>query len=274
MIQSLVNLDAMKTEFQEFVTKNSLDLISIDLFDRQNRERLIPDEDSHEDLLSGLRSRQRILRLDPDCFNAELLLSYGFDSAHRITSISRSQFVQRFAEQLHPQGAEKPARFTTKPGGEGVRFNLVAALHGSIASPHTRSLAGANISDKLANHFETLSSYQQMFGSLNYCHAGDEVTILSPAAYLVDLLRIIDLAITVPNSTRPSAEAVKAARRKFDSGGSLSDKEINLLFEQNIPPGLTLNERRPDLGNIQLTTGNTYDEVPYLEIVAVLFCRP
>jgi hypothetical protein len=268
MTQSLLNFDSLQSEFREFVLQNNLDIISTDLLDRRNLERIGAAGGSQKDLISGLRGLQRILRIEPDCAIATLLLSHGMDSAHRITAMSRSRFVQRFADELGPQGTDRARRIYDKARVVKARVsNLVASLHGSIASRHATALAGSNISDDLANYFQTLSSYQTLFGSLNYCDPGNEVTILSPAAYLVDLLRVIDLAITVPNTTRPSAKVVMAARLKYDIGGSLSPDESRTLFEQNIPPGLSLNERRPDLGNILLTTENTFDEIPYLQIV-------
>ena len=274
MTQSLINLEGMKTEYKEFVETNNLDLISTDFFDRPNLDRLNLDTEKRSELLTGLRSRQRILRLDPASTNAELLLAEGFDSAHRITTISRSEFVKRFGDKFGEDGADKAREIYDKARLVKARVsNLVAALHGSIASPHKSALAGANISESVAQYFQNLSSYQTMFGSLNYCDPGDEVTILSPAAYLVDLLRVIDLAITVPNTSRPNAAAVKAARQKYDNNQALSPDETKILFEQNIPPGLSLNERRPDLGNIPLTTENTFDEVPYLQIVATVLLQ-
>lgn len=274
MTEPLVNFDAIKSDLREFVSRNDLDLIYTDLLDRRNLERIAADGEYQDDLMSELRGLQRLLRIEPDGAIAELLLSHGMDSAHRITTISRSQFVQRFANDLGPEGADTAGRIYDKALVVKARVsNLVAALHGSIASAHAMALTGSNISDGIPSYFQNLSNYQKLFGSLNYCDPGNEVTILSPAAYLVDLLRVIDLAITVPNSTRPDADTVEAARQKYDSGGTLSEDESRILFDQNIPPGLSLNERRPDLGNIPLTTNNTYDEVPYLQIVVQILLQ-
>jgi hypothetical protein len=88
----------------------------------------------------------------------------------------------------------------------------------------------------VADTFENLSSYQQIFGLLNYCDCSECKSILGPAAYLVDLLRIIDKAITQPNS-------------------------------KTIPKGLSFNDRRPDIAKIKLTCDNTNNLLPYLQIV-------
>lgn len=65
---------------------------------------------------------------------------------------------------------------------------------------------------------------------------------MGPAAYLVDLLRIIDKAVTQPNSTRYNQA-------------------------DNIPAGLKFFERRPDIAELPLTCSNTNSLVPYLKIV-------
>jgi Tc toxin complex TcA C-terminal TcB-binding domain/Neuraminidase-like domain/Salmonella virulence plasmid 28.1kDa A protein len=221
---------------------------------------------------AALRSLQRVLRIDPDETIAATLSVAGMDSAHRIAAVGRSQFIQRFAAALG--SADKARQIYDKATLIKSRVaHLTASLHGVMGSRYARALAGSNVGDDLTGYFQTLSSYQTLFGSLDYCDPGNGESILDPAAYLVDLLRIIDLAITVPNTTRPDAATVKAARAKYDQGTKLSDDEKRLLFAQNIPPGLRLDERRPDLGNIPLTGANTFNEEPYLEIVNAILTQ-
>ncbi|KVK96224.1 neuraminidase-like domain-containing protein [Burkholderia ubonensis] len=212
------------------------DAIAADLIHPQSLRRLKLAGPENVQTLARLRAAQRILRIAPDPTIAATLLSEGLSSAHQIAVMARSRFVSEIGSKLGADGETIARRVYDRSLLIKTRVShLVTSLRQSIGSPYFRACAGYNVGDDLDEYFQTLSSYQALFGSLNYCDAGNDPTILSPAAYLVDLLRVIDLAITQPNST--------------------------------IPPGLTLNARRPDLGNISLTGVNTFDEVPYLQIV-------
>lgn len=223
--------------FDDALTKLSdVGGVTADLIHPKTLHKLQLDEQANAPTLAQLRSLQRVLRIEPDPGIARVLLAEGLSSAHQITAMARSRFVREFGPKLGDDGEATARRLYDRSSLIKTRVShLIASLRGSIASPHFRALRGYNVSGDVQDYFETLSNYQTLFGNLNYCNAGEDPTILSPAAYLVDLLRTIDLAITQPN---PS-----------------------------IPAGLKLNDRRPDLGDIPLTDANTFDEVPYLQIV-------
>jgi Tc toxin complex TcA C-terminal TcB-binding domain/Neuraminidase-like domain/Salmonella virulence plasmid 28.1kDa A protein len=202
-----------------------------------------------DDDAQALRRLQRVLRIEPDRGRASVLLDAGLTSAHRITAGPRSRFVDEFGPRFGADGAAYAERIYDRARVVKARAShLVASVHSTMASRAHRGLAGRNVAPEVETYFQDLPSYQAMFGSLDYCSVADGDSILSPAAYLADLLRIIDLAITVPNTTR-------------------SDPS------KNIPPRLTLDARRPDLGEIELDAENTYTEVPYLEIVCRVLTR-
>ena len=52
---------------------------------------------------------------------------------------------------------------------------------------------------QLRDNFQSFPSYQQLFGSLDYLQCDPCQSISSPAAYFVDLMRIVDQYITQPN---------------------------------------------------------------------------
>ncbi|MGH3937742.1 MAG: Tc toxin subunit A, partial [Pseudonocardiaceae bacterium] len=75
----------------------------------------------------------------------------------------------------------------------------------------------------------SLPSYERLFGDLDF-RAGDESrTVYSPAAYLADLLQLLDDNFTTPALTQP--------------------------------------QRRPDLKNVVLDRESTFTESPYLDLV-------
>src|SRR6185437_7360066 len=70
----------------------------------------------------------------------------------------------------------------------------------------------------------------------DYCSCDECRSVLGAAAYLVDLLRIIDAYVTQPNSA-------------------------------TLPAGFTFADRRPDIGGIPLTCAATNDTFPMLRVV-------
>ena len=78
---------------------------------------------------------------------------------------------------------------------------------------------------------------EQLFGSQDYCTCDDCGSVLSPAAYLVDLLHFLD----PPAGTLPSG-----AKAPFE----------------------VLDRRRPDLAELKLTCENTNTVMPYTDLVA------
>ncbi|MGK7892451.1 MAG: LamG-like jellyroll fold domain-containing protein, partial [Xenococcus sp. (in: cyanobacteria)] len=169
----------------------------------------------------------------------------AIDSAHAIAFMTEEQFVKMLpgdeatARQMHKKAVDIKAKTQL----------LWANMKDAVASPHFRSM---RVSTTQESDNVTLSqdipSYQEMFGDLDYIDCEHCGSIFSPAAYFVDLMRIVDQYITEPN-------------------------------KDTIPEGMTLGDRRPDLagrGNpgdqdyvkgIELTCENTNTLIPSLQII-------
>ena len=196
-----------------------------------------------EETITALKAYQRLLRVNPNVNIVRTLLENGIDSAHKITALSQTQFIKEYGSKLGEDGVAKAKQiYLAAASVKSQTMHLYANVASLVGSRHFRSMNVNHVSENILTYFESLSSYQEIFGSLNYCECSECKSIFGPAAYLVDLLRIIDKAITVPNTTRAKPE----------------DK---------IPDGLKLFDRRPDLATIPLTCANTNNTVPYLQIV-------
>src|SRR5919202_183315 len=209
-----------------------------------------------------LKAYQRLLRIYPDPEVAEILLNGSqdsqetttprlmnaaatevaepvfktVDSAHKITAISKEQFVETYAPKLSDNGKAKAEQiYSNATHTESQAMHLFANLS-QLTAPHSQAFAVNNIPESLLSHFEELPSYDQLFGSLNYCECEHCKSIFGPAVYFVDLMRIADKYATKPNAN-------------------------------TIPQGMKLEERRPDLFQIKLTCENTNRTMPYLRIV-------
>ena len=196
-------------------------------------------------LQARLQAQQRVLRITPYASIARKLLDSGFDSAHRIAAMPEHKFLRQHA---HLFADEETARAVHRRAGaiKGATKHVYANLQGMLASHHYKALRANNVAPEVANYFENMPSYQDLFGSLNYCTCQDCASIFGPAAYFLDLMRITDDYITDPNISKAS---------------------------DNIPSGYRLEQRRPDLFDLPLTCAATNDLVPTLSVVNQILAR-
>ena len=96
---------------------------------------------------------------------------------------------------------------------------------------------------KEINGLKDVDSIEDLFGSQNYCECESCKSVLSPAAYFVDLMRFIEKRVL------------------YQKSGAL---EVKIL--QDTHP-IHLKVRRPDLWTLKLTCENTNKRIPYIEIV-------
>ncbi len=231
-------LTILSAELSSFYEKNSqFDLVAFDFFDAEAVRRLSwPKGLAAGEALPVLMAQQRVLRIHPNTYVGDALLANGFDSAHRVASMPEDSFVELMAGAFH--GDERAAREAHRKAVtiKGQTIHLWANVHGAVASSHSRGLHGDNISDEVAEFFSTLPTYEELFGTLDYCECEHCKSIFGPTAYFVDLMRITDRYVTEPNNT-------------------------------TIPPSLKLESRREFLFKQPLTCAATNDLVPYIQIV-------
>jgi hypothetical protein len=184
---------------------------------------------------------QRVYQITPDDTALNALLHSGVDSAYAVSAYERDEFVRAFgdsvggadtaaavhakAQQVYAAVLNVALSFLAARTSPGVGVHSPASIVDPAPSPP------ANASDVLA--YATLES---LFGDMDYCDCEQCRTILSPAAYLVDLLLFLD---------RPAGEIPKG----------FTDPQQVLL------------DRRPDLQHLPLTCENTNTPVPYIDLV-------
>ncbi len=239
-----------------FYTQNpSFDVLHFDFHDQAAVSGLNWEKVDKETVLSQLKAYQRLLRIHPDPAVARALLGErpgpaisfgleeakaappkGLDSAHGIASMTENHFVKTFSPVLQDNAELARQVHRNASDIQAKTMHLWAAAHNSAASPHSKAMRSNPVSDDIVEHFEGLPGYQDMFGSLNYCECAHCKSIFGPAAYFVDLMRITDKYVTVPNA-------------------------------DSIQRRMKLGSRRPDLAEIELTCENTNRTIPYLTIV-------
>ncbi len=221
-----------------YTTHPDFDVLSVNLLDAETVKSLGMDAPAVADRLSTLRKWQRLRRITPDAATALILYNNDIGSAQQLTAMSKTTFVKTYQSKFGKTG--DGASMATLIYNKALlvkdqTMHMLANVHSVSAAPYFRGMAVNHVSDGVPTYFESLSNYQEIFGSLDFCSCSECRSIFGPAAYFVDLMRIIDKAVTVPNA--------------------------------GIPAALTLQARRPDLWEMELTCGNTTTMVPYLQIV-------
>lgn len=189
-------------------------------------------------LVSELKSAQRIFKLNPTYKAVDTLLERNIDSAQKIYFMGQGQFVKALtdtginkleARKMYRKAENTYALALTAFGEYNVAMNGTALA--AVPQLTLDAVTQANI--------RTLPNLQTLFGSLDYCECRDCRSVYSPAAYFTDVLMFLEAR----KSTRPKP-------------GSDFYSVKHMLFE-----------RRPDLGEIELSCENTNTPLPYIDLV-------
>ncbi len=150
-------------------------------------------------IIDLLKKYQRLLRLNRDPEVAQQLLKptlrsstvtaenasaspplASLDSAHAIAAIPETEFIQKYSTTV---GSEAVARkiYQNATAVKAKTMLMWANVHNLVASPYFRGMQANNVSGDIARFFEGLPSYQDLFGSLDYCECEHCQSIFSPA---------------------------------------------------------------------------------------------
>lgn len=178
---------------------------------------------------------ERIVNCSPRLSIAAKILGEGFESAHAIAQKSREAFLESIsieepnliaqADIVYDRAVDTSAR-AIAVASEYIRAsqgNSLAIMQPKAETATTKSLAKAASSET--------ADLATLFGNLDFCECEECTSVYSPAAYLIDLMQVLD-------------------------GGSKNG-------EQQTPLDVLLS-RRPDLAQVDLTCDNTNTSVPYI----------
>lgn len=189
-------------------------------------------------LLIQLQALQRLLRLTHDLGTAQSLYAQGLHAATQIAAIPTHQFIAQYAGVFatptssgETQAQQVHQRALARKSQVVLTYTALVQHHAA----HYRATRFNNLTAATVNSYGSLPSYQDLFGELDFCSCQECRSIFSPAAYLVDLMRLQD------NYIVPDAQA-------------------------SVVPVL-LKDRRPDIATIILDCANTHTLIPKLQIV-------
>jgi hypothetical protein len=204
-----------------------------------------------EETVTQVKRLQRVFQITPSDRAMTSLMKRGMDAAYHVVRYEKDEFVRTFAGELG--GAEVAAltydksvqvhnatlniaiSYLTARNGIGLGAGQLqaapqaSAAAGLIIQPAPQGATGENAGDVIA--YPTLEG---LFGEMDFCACDHCRSILSPAAYLVDLLHFIDQPNPPAGTENPQA----------------------VLFS-----------RRPDIQHLPLTCENTNTALPYIDVV-------
>jgi peptidoglycan hydrolase-like protein with peptidoglycan-binding domain len=177
-----------------------------------------------------IKRTQRLFQVSTSSETMTALLGTGFDSAHSIAQIPRTNFLAMHSETLGSE--QEAARVYERATAANARaLHVYAQLYQSAFDVQPAAVGSA---DDAHNTIKTLPSYTELFGSLDFCDCEHCHSVYSPAAYFVDLLQFL----------------------KNSTPGGKSKRPLDVLLG-----------RRPDLEHIKLTCENTNTPLPYVDLV-------
>lgn len=205
-----------------------------------------PSTDDYAASKQMLKSIQRVFKLAPSLPQTKALITGGLKSSAHIHSLGKTQFLKKFASKPdHAFTPEQGAAVFKQAENMHIATTLLAGniqtassalTLGSISPPIEKTQIQA-----VVQNFPTMKS---LFHLGDVCSCDDCMTVYSPSAYLVDVLEFISnrKVIDTTAGTAPTSGPAKT-----------------VLFN-----------RRPDLGDLDLSCANTNTTLPYIDYVCEL----
>jgi peptidoglycan hydrolase-like protein with peptidoglycan-binding domain len=256
----------LKAPVQTFL-KNAVDKgfqlgrTPVDQFLKQHSETVFDGiaEDKKGLAEAGAKLLTRAYQMTPNDETMTTLLALGFTSARQVVAISKADFVERYWERFGSRKATETV-YDKSVQISSVTFNIYTLGKKIDSAPPIMAISGSpekhqEAKDKLKSLLKEYPTMESLFGSLDFCECEHCRSVLSPAAYLVDLLRFVD------PPTQDWEHTLSDWRHKHNER-EYTGPDYNFL-----KPYDALIQRRPDLPHLPLTCENTNTALPYIDLV-------
>lgn len=212
-----------------------------------------------------LGTLQRVYQITPGNEAMPVLMQLDMTSAYDVMAYPEAEFVELYDKgylDLYDKTPPKQeARLIRRKAKQvsSVTYNLFTIAKKMESEPPMAGVSAQvevreNVRNELIKHFPTMES---LFGSMDFCECEHCRSVLSPAAYLVDLLQFVD--------PEPGVWGNFLAHWKATHGDE--DYPHEDAGGKAMRPYDVLIERRPDLPHIPLTCENTHTTLPYIDVV-------
>ncbi|RKH47665.1 hypothetical protein D7X12_02040 [Corallococcus sicarius] len=179
-----------------------------------------------------VQGMQRVFKLTPRYDGMKSLLDAGLDSALAISQVDREAFAASFKGAF---GTRALARHTHNVAGHVS----ASALH--LLANHGEEFNRVEVAALASALPSGVPNLESLFGTLDLCRCEHCRSVYGPAAYYTEVLAFLK---------------ERRQTRTLPGGGTALTNARDLLFD-----------RRPDLGDIELTCDNAQLTLPYVDLV-------
>lgn len=251
----------------------------VESFVRTNQAKVFPNATPNQiaTITESVKTLHRLYQITPTNESLKVLLDHGFTSAHDVTAFPHDDFIALHAH-LFPSLDEAQLVYRKSQQVTVTTHNFFSAAQKVTSNPPLFAVSASDerrleVKNALIEHFPTLNT---LFGSLDYCECEHCHSVLSPAAYLVDLLQFLDPKPSVwqasmdfwqaQHNNVPYPFVDQASQTAFlNTWHATHPGQPNPDTEKT--PYTVLTERRPDLPYLPLTCENTNTAMPYIDLV-------
>lgn len=217
----------------------------------------IPPE-RHEAVKGELNNLNRVAGLSPTPQAMETLVNKRLTTSLAIGSISRPAFISLAAPTMTAAVAIQvhDNALTTNLRNENTLVGLLQMVKGSglaVIDGHESAAFRLLQAQKQATAQGYDLNLENLFGSMDQPIYDESTTVYGAASYFVELLQYLRHSVADGTNGSPNNAPVDLTRQ--NDLGSIKGTVLEKLFQ-----------RRPDLGNLQLTAENTDTVLPYMDL--------
>lgn len=220
----------------------------IDSFIKRNKDTSLYLIENEKGLIWQLKEMQRFARITPApgrMAAIRTLQKEGFTSARNIAALGQKQFINKMGKKL---GNASQARIIHAKARRTTAFvtHFLQEYHPFFNHTDTRVTKRPIFNkgtDIEASRLSGLTGWEEMFGAVESCRYEHCQTVLSPAAYLFELLDFLK-----------------------NEGPCLQQHDGDKALFTKSPFDLLM-ERRPEIAHIKLNCDNALIPVPYIDLV-------
>ena len=230
----------------------------LDDFIARNSESVLKDipPEEREPMAKSLRRLARLYQITPNDESLRVVSKTNIHSAYDLAEFSEDEFLDEYGGLF---ASEDEAKLVIRKAQQvtAVAYNVIAAAKQLDSAPTVYALSGSSTEREGArkNLLKRYPSMESLFGSLDYCECEHCRSVLSPAAYLVDLLEFLN-----PDAARWTSFLEKWKSEHNNEAYDGPRYGYRKPFD-------ALMERRPDLAHLPLTCENTHTVLPHIDVV-------
>ena len=180
---------------------------------------------------AGAKTFERLYQISPSDESMATLAKKGITSSYQLAKFTKKEFLTAHGADF-PSMKEAEMAYTKGNEVYSASLGIATSYITAKSTPNVYSITGKL--EKAPDATIAYPTLEELLGNMDYCSCDHCKSVLSPAAYLVELLQFIDLE-NIPHTKSNPIDALK--------------------------------ERRSDIEHIQLSCENTNMAMPYIDLV-------